>query len=155
MAETAAGRIAHLRDRIARADHEYYNLGRPELTDSEYDALREELTALEAAHPELAGGDSPTGRVGAPLPRGSSFVTRPHVVPMLSIETITRPEKVREFEQRVATEPQVSGYRVGEVDTTTLTVPVDVTLAGGKREAQTVTLAPDQQTGGMEVCGVS
>ncbi|MFI7427518.1 hypothetical protein ACIBPB_11085 [Micromonospora sp. NPDC049836] len=66
-----------------------------------------------------------------------------------------RRESRSEFEQRVATEPQISGYRVGEVDPQSLTVPVDVTLAGGKREAQTVTLAPDQQTGGMEVCGVS
>ncbi|SBT45877.1 hypothetical protein GA0070611_3179 [Micromonospora auratinigra] len=66
-----------------------------------------------------------------------------------------RRESRREFEQRVATEPQISGYRVGQVDTRSLTVPVDVTLAGGKREGQTVTLAPDQQTGGMEVCGVS
>lgn len=66
-----------------------------------------------------------------------------------------RRESRQEFEQRVATEPQVSSYRVGEVDTQTLTVPVNVTLAGGKRESQTVTLAPDQQTGGMEVCGVS
>lgn len=66
-----------------------------------------------------------------------------------------RRESRPEFEQRVATEPQISGYRVGKVDTQTLTVPVNVTLAGGKQEAQTVTLAPDKQTGAMEVCGVS
>ncbi|SCE86424.1 hypothetical protein GA0074695_1703 [Micromonospora viridifaciens] len=66
-----------------------------------------------------------------------------------------RRESRPEFEQRVATEPQITGYRVGNVDTQTLTVPVDVTLAGGKREAQTVTLAPDQQTGAVRVCGVS
>ncbi|SCL63467.1 hypothetical protein GA0070604_4979 [Micromonospora eburnea] len=65
-----------------------------------------------------------------------------------------RRESRPEFEQRVATEPQITGYRVGDVDTQTLTVPVDVTLAGGRREAQTVTLAPDQQTGAVEVCGV-
>jgi hypothetical protein len=66
-----------------------------------------------------------------------------------------RRESRPEFEQRVATEPQISGYRVGRVDTQTLTVPVDVTLVGGKRENQTVTLAPDQQTGAVRVCGVS
>jgi len=66
-----------------------------------------------------------------------------------------RRESRPEFEQRVATEPQITGYRVGTVDAQTLTVPVDVTLAGGKREAQTVTLSPDQQTGAVEVCGVS
>ncbi|MEV0003138.1 hypothetical protein AB0H28_12750 [Micromonospora sp. NPDC050980] len=70
-------------------------------------------------------------------------------------DDVRRRESRSEFAQRVATEPQISGYRVGQVDTATLTVPVDVTLAGGRREAQTVTLAPDRQTGGMEVCGVS
>lgn len=44
---------------------------------------------------------------------------------------------------------------MGKVDAQTRTVPVDVTLSGGKREAQQVTLAADPQTGGMEVCGVS
>jgi hypothetical protein len=66
-----------------------------------------------------------------------------------------RREPRPEFEQRVAAEPPISGYRVGRVDAQTLTVPVDVTLSGGKREAQQVTLAADPQTGGMEVCGVS
>ncbi|MFU8874859.1 hypothetical protein [Micromonospora sp. SL4-19] len=66
-----------------------------------------------------------------------------------------RRESRPEFEQRVATEPQITSYQVGKVDPQALTVPVDVTLAGGKREGQTVTLAPDQQTGAMEVCGVS
>ncbi|MGC4895269.1 hypothetical protein [Micromonospora sp. DT31] len=65
-----------------------------------------------------------------------------------------RRESRPQFERRVATEPPISGYRVGEVDTTALTVPVDVTLAGGRQEAQTVTLAPDRQTGALEVCGV-
>lgn len=65
-----------------------------------------------------------------------------------------RRESRPEFERRVAAEPQISGYRVGEVDTTTLTVPVDVTFTGGGRDNQQVTLAPDEQTGGMEVCGI-
>ncbi|WP_406041949.1 hypothetical protein OG799_00530 [Micromonospora sp. NBC_00898] len=66
-----------------------------------------------------------------------------------------RRESRPEFEQRVAAEPPISGYRVGKVDAQTLTVPVDVTLGGGRQEAQQVTLAADPQTGGMEVCGVS
>lgn len=65
-----------------------------------------------------------------------------------------RRESRSEFEQRVAVEPQVTAYRVGEVDTTNLTVPVDVTLEGGRRERQQVVLGQDQQTGGLEVCGI-
>ncbi|WBB66971.1 hypothetical protein [Micromonospora sp. WMMD812] len=66
-----------------------------------------------------------------------------------------RRESRADFEQRAAAEPQVSAFRVGEVDTNNLTVPVDVTLEGGQRERQQVILGQDQQTGGMEVCGVS
>ncbi|MEV4545459.1 hypothetical protein [Micromonospora echinaurantiaca] len=66
-----------------------------------------------------------------------------------------RRESRREFERRVAAEPQVAAYRVGEVDTTDLTVPVDVTFSGGRQERQQVILGQDRQTGGLEVCGVN
>ncbi|WP_405103507.1 hypothetical protein [Micromonospora sp. NBC_01412] len=66
-----------------------------------------------------------------------------------------RRESRAEFERRVAAEPQIDSYRVGEVDPTTLTVPVSVTFSGGNRGDQEVTLAADGQTGAMEVCGVS
>ncbi|MER7892367.1 hypothetical protein ABTX15_21345 [Micromonospora sp. NPDC094482] len=66
-----------------------------------------------------------------------------------------RRESRPEFERRVAAEPQVAGYRVGEVDTNNLTVPVDVTLEGGQHERQQVILGQDQQNGGMEVCGIN
>lgn len=66
-----------------------------------------------------------------------------------------RRESRPEFERRAAAEPQVAGFRVGEVDATNLTVPVDVTLDGGDRERQQVSLGHDGQTGGVEVCGVS
>ncbi|MEV1144091.1 hypothetical protein [Micromonospora sp. NPDC049799] len=70
-------------------------------------------------------------------------------------ESAQRRESRRDFERRVADEPQVADYRVGEVDTTTLTVPVDVTYTGGDRDRQQVTLEQDQQTGAMEVCAIS
>ncbi|MFI6272614.1 Rv0361 family membrane protein [Micromonospora zamorensis] len=66
-----------------------------------------------------------------------------------------RRESRPEFERRASAEPQVAAFRVGEVDTTTLTVPVDVTLAGGDRDQQQVSLGQDGETGGVEVCGVS
>ncbi|KAB1135129.1 hypothetical protein AB0B83_08235 [Micromonospora sp. NPDC049060] len=66
-----------------------------------------------------------------------------------------RRESRREFERRVAAEPQIATFRVGDVDAVSLTVPVDVTYTGGRQDRQEVTLGQDQQTGGMEVCGVS
>ncbi|GGM56812.1 hypothetical protein GCM10011608_47080 [Micromonospora sonchi] len=70
-------------------------------------------------------------------------------------EDAKRRESRQEFERRTAAEPQISSYKVGQVDINTLTVPVDVTYAGGGQERQQVVLQQDQQTGGMEVCGVN
>jgi DNA ligase (NAD+) len=97
----AARRIAALRAQIRRADHEYYNLGRPDLSDTEYDRLAAELRDLEAAHPDLLTPDSPTQRVGAPLPKGSSFATGKHLAPMGSIESLMTATDVVEFDARV------------------------------------------------------
>jgi DNA ligase (NAD+) len=93
-------RIAELRDRIERANDRYYNRGAPEISDAEYDALFAELQQLEAEHPELRTQDSPTQRVGAPLPRGTRFPTEAHLEPMLSIDSLTSEEMVREFDAR-------------------------------------------------------
>ena len=49
----------------------------PEISDAEFDALLNELKALEAAHPELLASDSPTQRVGGRPSEG--FVTVEHL----------------------------------------------------------------------------
>ena len=98
---TKVGReIESLRAQIRRADDLYYNHGRPELTDAEYDGLFRKLQALEAAHPELVTPDSPTQRVGAPLPSGDAVTTAEHGQPMLSIDSLTSVEAVTEFDDR-------------------------------------------------------
>ncbi len=83
----AAARIAGLRERIDRANHEYYVLDRPTLPDAEYDRLYRDLLELEARHPELIVPASPTQRVGG-TPREDLPAVR-HAVPMLSIRTET------------------------------------------------------------------
>lgn len=93
-------RLVELRTAIRRADHLYHNLGAPEIPDAEYDRLFAELKQLEAAHPELVTPDSPTQRVGAPLPRGSSFATAAHLAPMISIESLMELPAVLEFDAR-------------------------------------------------------
>ena len=95
-----ASRIEELRRQIRRADDLYYNQAAPELTDAEYDALFVELRRLEADHPDLVTADSPTQRVGAPLPKGSRFETAQHLAPMLSIESLQEAEQVTEFDAR-------------------------------------------------------
>ena len=63
--EEAQTRIIALREKIDRANVEYYVLDNPTLTDAEYDAAMRELRALEAEYPDLVTPDSPTQRVGA------------------------------------------------------------------------------------------
>ena len=48
-----ARRAEVLRAEIRRHDLVYYNEGRSEVSDAEYDALFRELKALEEEHPEL------------------------------------------------------------------------------------------------------
>ena len=97
---TADKRVSELRSAIRRADHEYYNLGQPSLTDRDYDAMFKELRALEAEHPELVAEDSPTQRVGAPVAKGQSLPTAAHLAPMGSIESLTEESEVGEFDRR-------------------------------------------------------
>ncbi|MEM7309288.1 MAG: NAD-dependent DNA ligase LigA [Planctomycetota bacterium] len=101
MPKTDAKRAADLRSELLRHDRLYYLESRPEISDAEYDALFRELQALEEQHPELLAPDSPTQRVGAPLPEGVGFDKVEHRVPMLSIESLFAVEEVREFEEKI------------------------------------------------------
>ncbi|HUR27460.1 MAG TPA: hypothetical protein VM509_04685, partial [Planctomycetota bacterium] len=69
-AKSDAKRAEELRSELLRHDRLYYVAAAPEISDAEYDALFRELVELEQAHPELVAPDSPTQRVGAPLPEG-------------------------------------------------------------------------------------
>ena len=76
-------RVRELRDDLNRANHLYYTLDQPEISDAQYDEAIRELRAIEAEHPELITSDSPTQRVGAePL---SGFVQVQHPIPLLSL----------------------------------------------------------------------
>ncbi len=98
-AEPPAERARELRTQLRAADHAYYVLDRPILSDAEYDRLMKELVALEAAHPELVTSDSPTQRVsGAPSERFARVV---HREPMLSLGNVTTDEELRELDERV------------------------------------------------------
>ena len=71
----------------------------PEISDAEFDALMNELKALEAAHPELLTPDSPTQRVGGRPAEG--FATVEHLQPMLSLDNAYNEEDLRAFDERV------------------------------------------------------
>ena len=68
-------------------------------TDAEYDQLFRELVAVEAAHPALAGPESPTQRVGGKPREG--FVKVAHSGPMLSLDNALNETELRDFDRRV------------------------------------------------------
>jgi len=95
----AEQRIARLRRELRHHEHAYYVLDRPEISDAAYDALFNELVALERAFPDLVTPDSPTQRVGGEvLP---SFPEVRHLAPMISLESITDPDEVQRFDERI------------------------------------------------------
>ena len=55
--------IEQLRERIRYHEERYYVLDDPEISDSEFDALLQELKTLETVHPEFVTPESPTQRV--------------------------------------------------------------------------------------------
>jgi DNA ligase (NAD+) len=92
-------RVAKLRAEIARHDELYYRAGRSEIPDADYDALKHELAGLEAAHPELARGDSPTLRVGDDRTEG--FQLYKHRQPMQSLDNTYSEAELRSFDQKL------------------------------------------------------
>ena len=97
--DTARARAEELKAQIARADHRYYVLDDPELSDAEYDVRVRELQALETEHPELRTPDSPTARVsGTP---SEKFRAVTHRVAMLSLSNAFSDEELVEFDTRV------------------------------------------------------
>ena len=79
--------------------YRYYALDDPEISDQAFDALFEELRALEAAHPALKTADSLSEKVGAAP--ASKFGKVTHAVPMLSLSNAFADEEVIDFVGRV------------------------------------------------------
>ncbi len=96
---SASSRIATLRDLIRHHEEQYYVHDAPEISDAEFDALLDELKALEREHPALVTPDSPTQRVGGRPVEG--FDTVEHAAPMLSLDNAYTEAELRAFDERV------------------------------------------------------
>ncbi len=92
-------RVAILRDEIAAHNHAYYVMDKPSISDKAYDALYQELVAIEKAYPELIVSDSPTQRVGGTVLPGFEKVS--HDTPMLSLSNAFNQEDLLNFDQRI------------------------------------------------------
>jgi DNA ligase (NAD+) len=92
-------RAAELREQLHHHGYRYYVLDDPEIGDDDYDALLDELRAIEAANPELVTPDSPTQRVGGePV---SSLPKVEHEIPMLSLANARTEEELRAWIARM------------------------------------------------------
>jgi DNA ligase (NAD+) len=92
-------RASELRDELRLHGHRYYVLDDPIIGDDAYDALLDELRALEAEHPELVTPDSPTQRTGGePIDRLEKIT---HLQPMLSLANARSEEDLRGWIERM------------------------------------------------------
>lgn len=135
-------RLEELRALIHHHNHRYHVLDDPEIADAQYDALFDELSGLEAEHPDWITQDSPSQRVGdTPL---SEFTSVTHARPMLSLDKCTTVEELSDWLQRCRTrlgeeftielfcEPKIDGVAVALVY-----VDGVLTLAATRGDGQT------------------
>ena len=90
-----AERVGELRRIVEHHNYRYHVLDDPEIPDSAFDALFDELAALEEAHPELVTEDSPTQRVGGAPAAG--FTKVDHLQPMGSLEKVTTADALEKW----------------------------------------------------------
>ncbi len=113
--------VDDLRLKLDQFTYEYFVLDQPTATDAEYDALMNELRAIEAEHPELVTAESPTQRVGAYTT--SEFGEIQHPRALLSLSNVYNEEELEAWAQRAirfsgvealtfVTEPKTDGLAV-------------------------------------------
>ncbi|MBI1217785.1 MAG: NAD-dependent DNA ligase LigA [Rhodobacteraceae bacterium] len=97
--DEARAELARLAGAIAAANRDYHTRDAPEISDADYDGLKQRNAAIEARFPGLKRADSPSEQVGAALAEGFARVR--HAVRMLSLENAFAPEDVADFDDRV------------------------------------------------------
>jgi DNA ligase (NAD+) len=98
-AADVAARADELRREIEYHNRRYYMLDDPEIGDDAYDALLDELRAIEAERPDLVTPESPTQRVGAePVSRLQKVE---HLQPMFSLANARSEEELRAWVGRM------------------------------------------------------
>lgn len=97
--EQARVRHKELARMLDLANKVYYQDGRSEISDEDYDSYMIEIQKIESDFPKLITKDSPTQKVGAAPSRGFNKIK--HAVPMLSLGNVFSEEELEEFLLRV------------------------------------------------------
>ena len=95
----AQAKINQLVDEINQHRTAYYQGNTVLISDAEYDAKLLELEALEALHPELVTGDSPTQTVGGAA--STTFSPVEHLDRMMSLDNVFSHDELRDWAARV------------------------------------------------------
>ncbi|MGE4610699.1 MAG: NAD-dependent DNA ligase LigA [Paracoccaceae bacterium] len=95
----AKAELTRLAKDMAQADVAYHQKDAPEISDAEYDTLKQRNLLIESRFPNLRRKDSPTDKTGAPVSSGFSKVK--HAVAMMSLGNAFTDEDVIEFDLRI------------------------------------------------------
>jgi len=96
----ATAELGFLAIEIARHDALYHGDDDPEISDADYDTLRQRNDALEQQFPALIRAHSPSRKVGAAPAAGFGKIR--HTIPMLSLSNAFDGEEVQEFADRIS-----------------------------------------------------
>src|SRR5260370_16922256 len=120
-----------LGEEIAHHDKLYHEQDSPEISDADYDKLRQRLKAIEARFPQLVDVSSPTQRV-APTPT-TAFAKVRHARPMLSLDNAFTDEELQGFFDRLrrglqrqthlTPDPQIPPPSAPHIDPLSITLP--------------------------------
>ena len=92
-------RLKELKSLIQLHSYKYHILDDPEIEDSEYDKIFQELILLEKKYPRLVTKSSPTQRVGSKPAKGFKKIA--HGSPMLSLDNAFSIKDLEDFDGRV------------------------------------------------------
>ena len=102
--EEVKEKINDLKKVLAHHEHQYFVLDSPQIPDSEFDRLFDQLKELEKQYPDFITSDSPTQRVGSDIPsKGIDRLFDPvnHEIPMLSLDKTKDIDELKQFYTRI------------------------------------------------------
>ncbi|RMI35834.1 NAD-dependent DNA ligase LigA [Nocardia stercoris] len=102
-----------LAEQVREHQFRYYVRDAPIISDGEFDAMFQELLALEESHPDLRTPDSPTQLVGGGF--ATEFTAVDHLERMMSLDNVFDADEMRAWAARVEAEAGAGLHYVCEV----------------------------------------